>query len=51
MFELASRNNRIPALETNFDNIVHKVEEHINTLRADAESKANEFNEDKDGEV
>ena len=51
LLELASRNNCIGSLETDFDNIVHKVQDHINTLRADAESNTNEFNEDKDGVV
>ena len=51
LLEMASRHNRVGQLETNFDAIVHKVQGHINTLRADAEANANEFNEDKDGVV
>lgn len=51
LLELASRNNSIGQLESDFDNIVHKIEDHINSLRAEAILSQNEFDEDKFGEV
>ena len=51
LLEIASRHNRVGQLETDFDHVVDKIEDHINTLRADAILNQNEFKEDKLGVV
>ncbi|HKM81842.1 MAG TPA: hypothetical protein VJY15_12875 [Candidatus Acidoferrum sp.] len=51
LLEIASRNNCVKQLETDFDHIVDKIENHISALRAEAIINQNEFKEDKLGVV